>query len=52
MWNALGFVPDKKTVTTMESVIVLGWKQQNDDIPTMDELLGNARQSKQDTADT
>ena len=42
VWNALEFVPDEKTVTTLESVVVLGWKRQNDDIPTMDELCGDA----------
>ena len=40
VWKALDFVPDEQIVTTMESVVVLVWKRNNDDIPSMDELRG------------
>ena len=40
VWNAFEFSPDQTVIATMESVIFRGWKRDNSDIPTVNELLG------------
>lgn len=39
IWDALEFTSDETVITTMESVVFRGWKRDNSDIPTVNELL-------------